>query len=383
MAPPAPRSAGDPRRRGCARGDGVHPCKRASSIVEDQPAVARGPRDPLRRPRHPLRGRPQRPRRRSRRRRGRSVGVVIQDMNFRPSDDLGRGGHRSLPRDPARRPGLPVLLITAWTSLETAVALIKEGAARLPGQALGRRQAPRHVRNLLRCGGCSSRTSALRAADRATPGRSSPRATTCADCRLRERGDAPGGLARRAGRRRRTCPCSSPARTARARRRSRRSSRPTRGGATGRSSGSTPAPCPTSCSRASCSARRRAPTPGSRKLRIGRFEAADGGTLFLDEIGNLSAAGQVKLLRVLQSGEFERLGSSETRRVDVRVLCATNADLKQAIAEGRFREDLYFRLNVVELPVPPLRDRPEDILPLAAQRPADGSPRASKAGRSR
>jgi DNA-binding NtrC family response regulator len=104
---------------------------------------------------------------------------------------------------------------------------------------------------------------------------------------------------------------------------------------------------------------------GARRLRIGRFEAADGGTLFLDEIGDLSAAGQVRLLRVLQTGEFERLGSSVTRRADVRVLAATNTDLRKSIAEGRFREDLFFRVNVIELAVPALKDRPEDILPLA------------------
>ncbi|TQV70173.1 sigma-54-dependent Fis family transcriptional regulator [Exilibacterium tricleocarpae] len=104
---------------------------------------------------------------------------------------------------------------------------------------------------------------------------------------------------------------------------------------------------------------------GSDKRRIGRFEAADGGTLFLDEIGNLPLAGQHKLLRVLQSGEFERIGSSVTQRVDVRVITATNEDLDAAIAAGRFRQDLYYRLNVVELKVPPLSERREDILPLA------------------
>jgi DNA-binding NtrC family response regulator len=104
---------------------------------------------------------------------------------------------------------------------------------------------------------------------------------------------------------------------------------------------------------------------GSTRLRIGRFEAANGGTIFLDEIGNLSAAGQMKLLRVLQTGEFERLGSSETRRVDVRVLCATNAELHQAIARGTFRQDLYFRIAVVEIALPALRERREDVLPLA------------------
>ena len=104
---------------------------------------------------------------------------------------------------------------------------------------------------------------------------------------------------------------------------------------------------------------------GSRRLRIGRFETANGGTLFLDEIGNLSAAGQAKLLRVLQNGEFERLGSSETRRVDVRVLCATNADLNRSVRAGSFRQDLFFRLNVIEVHVPALRDRREDVLPIA------------------
>src|SRR5207244_6822089 len=104
---------------------------------------------------------------------------------------------------------------------------------------------------------------------------------------------------------------------------------------------------------------------GARRLRIGRFEAADGGTLFLDEIGDLTPAGQVRLLRVLQTGEFERLGSSVTRRADVRVLAATNTDLRKAIDEGRFREDLFFRINVIELTVPALRERLDDILVLA------------------
>src|SRR6185503_6650335 len=104
---------------------------------------------------------------------------------------------------------------------------------------------------------------------------------------------------------------------------------------------------------------------GATKVRQGRFEAADGGTLFLDEIGNLSLEGQAKLLRVLQTGEFERLGSSVTRRVRVRVISATNANLQTAIAEGRFREDLYYRLNVIELKVPPLAARLDDVVPLA------------------
>ncbi|MCV6627755.1 MAG: sigma-54 dependent transcriptional regulator [Cellvibrionaceae bacterium] len=104
---------------------------------------------------------------------------------------------------------------------------------------------------------------------------------------------------------------------------------------------------------------------GADKTRIGRFEAADGGTLFLDEMGNLPLQGQHKLLRVLQSGEFERVGSSVTQKVDVRIIAATNEDLPAAIAEGKFRQDLYYRLNVIELKCPALAERPEDILPLA------------------
>jgi DNA-binding NtrC family response regulator len=99
--------------------------------------------------------------------------------------------------------------------------------------------------------------------------------------------------------------------------------------------------------------------------RIGYFELADGGTLFLDEIGNLPAKQQAKLLRVLQTGEFQRVGSSKTKRVDVRVISATNVDIRQEVAEGRFREDLLYRLNTVEIHLPPLRDRPEDVPALA------------------
>jgi DNA-binding NtrC family response regulator len=104
---------------------------------------------------------------------------------------------------------------------------------------------------------------------------------------------------------------------------------------------------------------------GATRTRIGRFEEADGGTLFLDEIGNLSAGAQMKLLRVLQTGEFQRLGSNTTRKTDVRIISATNANLLRAIDAGTFREDLYFRLNVFEIALPALRDRSDDVLPLA------------------
>ncbi|HEX8777538.1 MAG TPA: sigma-54 dependent transcriptional regulator, partial [Rhodanobacter sp.] len=110
---------------------------------------------------------------------------------------------------------------------------------------------------------------------------------------------------------------------------------------------------------------------GANKAREGRFELADGGTLFLDEIGNLPLPGQMKLLRVLETGQFERLGSGKTRHAKVRVLSATNADLKAMIRAGTFREDLYYRLNVIEVSLPPLAERVDDVLPLAEHFLAD------------
>jgi DNA-binding NtrC family response regulator len=103
----------------------------------------------------------------------------------------------------------------------------------------------------------------------------------------------------------------------------------------------------------------------ARSERIGCFELADGGTLFLDEIANMSPKLQSKLLRVLQTGELQRVGSSRTIHVDVRVLAATNADITEEIEAGRFREDLLYRLNTVEIRLPPLRDRGDDVLVLA------------------
>ncbi len=104
---------------------------------------------------------------------------------------------------------------------------------------------------------------------------------------------------------------------------------------------------------------------GANKRREGRFELADGGTLLLDEVGEMSPSLQAKLLRVLQEGEFCRVGGSHPLRVDVRIVVATNRDLEQEVREGRFREDLYYRMNVVPIHLPPLRHRPEEIMPLA------------------
>jgi DNA-binding NtrC family response regulator len=102
--------------------------------------------------------------------------------------------------------------------------------------------------------------------------------------------------------------------------------------------------------------------------RVGRFELADGGTLFMDEIGNVPVSQQAKLLRIIESGEFERVGSSRTQRANVRIVTATNANLPELVAQGRFRQDLLFRLNTIEVRLPPLRERREDIVPIAYRR---------------
>jgi DNA-binding NtrC family response regulator len=125
---------------------------------------------------------------------------------------------------------------------------------------------------------------------------------------------------------------------------------------------------------------------GADRRRVGRFELADGGTLFLDEVGELAPALQVKLLRVLQERRFERVGGNQTVEVDVRVVAATHRDLEQWVRDGRFREDLYYRLNVVTIEVPPLRDRPDDVPALAelflaryGARPGAATPRLAPA----
>ena len=291
------------------------------------------------------------------------VDLLLQDMNFTPGAIGGEEGIDLFRRVRAADPELPVLLITAWTSLETAVQLVKEGASDYLAKPWDDAKLVTTVRNLLHMRELRRENGRLRAE------RTRTRAALAREHDLRGviyESDAmhrvvslavqiapsdvavlitgPNGAGKEkiadiihANSRRRQKPLVK-----------------VNAGA-----------IPDELIESELFGSEPGAYTGSNRLRIGRFEAAHGGTLFLDEIGNLSPAGQMKLLRVLQSGEFERLGSSETRRVDVRVLCATNADLKQAIARGTFRQDLYFRLNVIEIPLPPLGARREDVIPLA------------------
>ena len=291
------------------------------------------------------------------------VGLLLQDMNFTPGVTSGDEGIALFRRVRALDPELPILLMTAWTSLETAVQLVKEGATDYLAKPWDDAKLVATVRSLLRVRELreiDEKTRAERLSSRATLARSHDLrgivyesdamhrvvslAVQIAPSDVPVLITGPNGAGKEkiaeiihAGSRRKNKPLVK-----------------VNAGA-----------IPDELMESELFGAEAGAFTGSTRLRIGRFEAANGGTLFLDEIGNLSAAGQMKLLRVLQTGELERLGSSETRRVDVRVLCATNVELQQAIARGAFRQDLYFRIAVIEIAVPPLKARREDVLPLA------------------
>jgi DNA-binding NtrC family response regulator len=292
------------------------------------------------------------------------AGVVLQDMNFTPGTTSGDEGIALFRRMRGIDPELPILLMTAWTSLQTAVQLVKEGATDYMAKPWDDARLVATVRALLRARelrDSDARERRERVQSRKELARKHDLRGTVYESESMHRVvslavqiapsdvpvliTGPNGAGKEkiaeiihAGSKRRGKPLVK-----------------VNAGA-----------IPDELVESELFGAEAGAYTGSTRLRIGRFEAANGGTLFLDEIGDLSAAGQMKLLRVLQSGEFERLGSSETRRVDVRVLTATNTDLQQAIARGAFRQDLYFRIAVVEIAVPPLRERREDVLPIAA-----------------
>jgi DNA-binding NtrC family response regulator len=300
------------------------------------------------------------------------IAVVLQDMNFTPGATSGQEGMDLFRRMRALDPELPVLVLTAWTSLETAVQMVKEGASDYLAKpwddakllaAVGRLLEMRRSRG--------KRDGAAGAPDlcglvyaSAAMHRVVSLAVQVATADVPVLITGPNGAGK-----------EKIAEIVQAN--SLRRGKPFVKVNVGA--------LPDELLESELFGAEPGAYTGATKRRVGRFEAADGGTLFLDEIGNLSPAGQMKVLRVLQSGEFQRLGSSETRRVEVRVLAATNSDLRQAIRSGRFREDLFFRLNVIELAVPPLRERKEDILPLAdtflrSFSAGSGAPRSLSAG---
>jgi DNA-binding NtrC family response regulator len=292
-----------------------------------------------------------------------TVGVVIQDMNFSRGATSGEEGVALFRAIRGLDPDMPVLLMTAWTALETAVALVREGASDYFAKPWDDEKLLASVRTLRRMRAAETENARLKAARAGPRSDLARRFDLCGNVYESDAmhrvvslavqiagSDVPVLITGPNGAGKEKIAEIVQANSAR---RDRPFLRVNAGA------------LPDELLESELFGAEAGAFTGARRLRIGRFEAAHGGTLFLDEIGNLSAAGQMKLLRVLQSSEFERLGSSETRRVNVRLLCATNADLPAAIAKGRFREDLFFRLNVIELAVPGLKDRTEDILPIA------------------
>ena len=291
------------------------------------------------------------------------IDVVIQDMNFTADTTSGEEGVALFRAIRERHADLPVILLTAWTHLETAVELVKAGAADYMAKPWDDAKLLATVENLLEL------SESTREVSRARNERRRRRED------LQRRYDLDGLV----------FASESMARTLDLACQVARSEVPvliTGPNGAGKERIAAIVHANSSVKRGSFIAVNCGALPGdlieaelfgaeagaytgANKAREGRFELADGGTLFLDEIGNLPLSGQVKLLRVLETGQFERLGSGRTRHVKVRVLSATNADLKGMIRAGTFREDLYYRLNVIEVNLPPLAERADDILPLA------------------
>ncbi|MCG9731195.1 sigma-54 dependent transcriptional regulator [Shewanella sp. Isolate13] len=289
------------------------------------------------------------------------VALVVQDMNFTQDTTSGEEGRSLFYALRQLQPQLPIVLLTAWTQLELAVELVKEGAADYMGKPWDDAKLLNSISNLISLHRLAKdnaklsrvenqRMAAIKGAELCGIVFNSGAMQRCVDLALQiAKSDVsvlitgPNGAGKdkladiiHANSSLKLQPFIK-----------------VNIGA-----------LPMELLEAELFGAEAGAFTGATKTRIGRFEAADGGTLFLDEIGNLPLSGQVKLLRVLQTGEFERLGSHQTRKVNVRVISATNADLAQDIQAGRFREDLFYRLNVIELPLPALKERKDDVLPL-------------------
>lgn len=292
------------------------------------------------------------------------IDLVIQDMNFHADTTSGDEGVALFRQIRAGHPDMPVILLTAWTRLEAAVELVRAGAADYLGKPWDDHKLLASVNNLLELADARRELDARSADDRqrrqalaqAHDLRGMIYADMASESLLRlalqvARSDLPVLITgpNGAGKEKiaEIVHFNAPVHA---------------GPFVAVNCGALPSEL---IEAELFGAEPGAYTGAGGRARAGKFEAADGGTLFLDEIGTLPPAGQVKLLRVLETGRFQRLGGNQERSVTVRVVSATNADLPAMIAQGQFREDLYYRLNGIELRLPPLASRPRDILPLA------------------
>ena len=295
--------------------------------------------------------------------RRRRVDLVVADMNFSEDTTSGAEGEALFHALRAQQPDLPVILLTGWTHLDVAVRLIKAGAADYLAKPWDDARLVASVENLLELAEANRQLAERRVAQQQR------RAALESQCRLEGLVFASEAMlqllemACQVARSALPVLISGPNGAGKER----------IAGILHANSAVADGPfvavncgaLPENLLEAELFGAEAGAYTGAARAREGRFEQADGGTLLLDEIGNLPLAGQAKLLRVLETGSFERLGSTRTRSVKVRVLSATNADLRAMVRAGSFREDLYYRLNVIELVLPPLAARRDDILRLA------------------
>lgn len=292
-----------------------------------------------------------------------AVDLVIQDMNFTADTTSGEEGEALFSEIRKHFPDLPVVLLTAWTHLDTAVNLIKSGAADYLGKPWNDQKLLTTVRNLIELGQTNRALQPRLQRERKQKRELEQKFNLCGLVWNDAATERVLGMACQVARADVPVLITGPNGAGKE-----RIAQIIQANSSVRDGPFVILNCgalPSELIEAELFGTEAGAYTGAGKAREGKFEAADGGTLFLDEIGNLPLAGQMKLLRVLETGRFERLGSNKERQVKVRVLSATNADLQAMIRAGSFRQDLLYRLNVIELHLPPLAERTGDILPLA------------------
>jgi DNA-binding NtrC family response regulator len=291
------------------------------------------------------------------------VDLVIADMNFSADTTSGEEGESLFRALRAQSPDLPVVLLTAWTHLKSAVQLVKAGAADYIAKPWENDRLLATVENLLELGEANRERQRLQEEQRRRRDMLAEQYDLCGIVFASDAMERAVELACRVARADVRVLITGPNGAGKE-----RIAHIVHANSAHRAGPFVAVNCgaiPAELIEAELFGAEAGAFTGAGRARAGRFETADGGTLFLDEIGELPLAGQVKLLRVLESGHYEMLGSSRTRSSQTRILSATNADLPALIREGRFREDLYYRLNVIEIAVPPLAERAADIIPLA------------------
>ncbi len=291
------------------------------------------------------------------------VSLVIADMNFAADTTSGQEGAALFHAIRARNPDLPVILLTAWTQLAVAVELVKAGAADYLAKPWDDAKLLATVENLLELAEAAREATARRAERNRRREALAARFDLCGLVYAADATERVVTMACQIARSNAPVLITGPNGAGKE-----RIAQIVHANSAVKAAAFIAVNCgalPTELAEAELFGAEAGAYTGSTRAREGHFETAEGGTLFLDEIGNLPLSVQVKLLRVLESGDYQRLGSSRVRKARVRVLSATNSELPQMIREGRFREDLYYRLNVIELNLPPLTERMDDVDPLA------------------